>query len=305
VCDFSSHQSEHEKYDAEARVDDVISWSRKPSAAMGWYLAALISAVSMVTTTTCSSEMVLEYSVSEELPVETFVGNVATDAGFDRKYPSAAVFDRLRYKFLTLPSFGDVKFFSIDERTGVIRTATVIDRETACSETRLLTTSGRGDVQEDRCSIKFDVAVRPIEYFRIVRVRVEIVDVNDNTPTFVPDFVALEISESVQPGTEFTLPAAQDDDGPYFRVAHYDVRQVLPTTAGSLSAGPFALSVRGGNSGGNLQLRLVVRSPLDRETTDAYRFVCLLIYLRYLLIVVYRVPLTGTRSTRIVHRQSL
>jgi len=69
--------------------------------------------------------------------------------------------------------------------------------------------------------------VRPIEYFRIVRVRVEIVDINDNAPTFRPDFVALEISESAQPGTEFALPAADDADGPNFRVAHYDLRQAL------------------------------------------------------------------------------
>jgi len=58
-------------------------------------------------------------------------------------------------------------------------------------------------------------------------VRVEIVDINDNAPTFRPDFVALEISESAQPGTEFALPAADDADGPNFRVAHYDLRQAL------------------------------------------------------------------------------
>ena len=238
---------------------------------MDWYLAArLLTAVSMVTSTTCSSEMVLEYTVAEELPVETFVGNVATDAGFDRKY-SSEIFDQLRYGFLTLPSAGDLVYFSIDERTGVIRTATAIDREAACTDNRLAST-GRGDVSDERCSIKFDVAVRPIEHFRIVRVRVEIVDVNDNTPTFVPDFLALEISESVQPGTEFALPTAQDADGPYFEVAHYDLRQVLPPSETMSTAEPFSLSVRG-RSGGNFQLRLVVRSTLDRELVDVYRLV--------------------------------
>jgi len=234
---------------------------------MGWYLVRVLIAVSMVTSSTCSSEMVLEYNVDEELPVRTFVGNVATDAGFDRKYPSDT-FDQLRYGFLTLPSAGDLVYFSIDERTGVIRTATVIDRETACSDNRMLPNSDAGD---DRCSIKFDVAVRPIKYFQIVRVRVEIVDANDNTPTFVPDFLALEISESVQPGTEFALPTAEDTDGPYFRVAHYDLRQVLPPPEAS-SSKPFSLSVRG-RTGGSLQLRLVVRSVLDRESVDVYRYV--------------------------------
>jgi len=130
---------------------------------MGWYPSFLI-VVSMATSATCSTEeMVLEYTVAEQLPVKTFVGNVATDAGFDKKYPTDT-FDQLRYGFLTLPSAGDLVYFSIDEETGVIRTATTIDRETACFDNRILAGA------EDRCSIKFDVAVRPIKYFRIVRV---------------------------------------------------------------------------------------------------------------------------------------
>ena len=239
---------------------------------MGWYLAVrVLIAVSMVKSTTCSTEIVLEYAVAEELPVETFVGNVATDAGFDRNYPPA-VFDQLRYGFLTLPSAGDLVYFSIDERTGVIRTATAIDRETACTENRFLANTGRGKVDDNRCSIKFDVAVRPIEHFRIVRVRVEIVDVNDNTPTFIPDFLALQISESVQPGTQFALPSAEDADGKYFRVAHYELRQVLPPLTQSATVEPFSLRVRG-RPDGNFQLRLVARTHLDRETVDAYRYV--------------------------------
>lgn len=102
-----------------------------------------------------------------------------------------------------------------------------------------------------------------------MRVRVEIVDVNDHAPAFTPDFVALEISESVQPGTEFALPTAEDADGPHFRVAHYDLRQVLPPPGESISQ-PFSLSVRG-RPAGSFQLRLVVRSPLDREAVDVYR----------------------------------
>lgn len=240
---------------------------------MGWYLAArVLLAVSMATSTTRSGEMILEYDVAEELPVGTFVGDVATDAEFNRKHTSA-VFNQLRYGFLTLPSAGDLVYFSIDEETGVIRTASIIDRESACTDNRILApTSGSGRGENARCLIKFDVAVRPIEHFQIVRVRVEIFDVNDNAPTFSPDFLALEISESVQLGTEFALPAAEDADGARFRVAHYDLRQILPPPEASTNAQPFSLSVRG-RPGGSFQLRLVVRSQLDRETVDIYRFV--------------------------------
>jgi len=52
-----------------------------------WYLASrILIAISMAISAASSDEMVLEYTVAEELPVQTFVGNVATDAGFDRKY---------------------------------------------------------------------------------------------------------------------------------------------------------------------------------------------------------------------------
>ena len=131
---------------------------------MGWYLAArVLVAVCAMTSSAGSDEMVLEYAIAEELPVDTFVGNVATDAGFDRKY-STKTFDRLRYGFLTLPSAGDLIYFTMDKTTGVIRTAITIDREAACTDDRLpVSTSGRG-ARQNRCSIKFDVAVRPIDY---------------------------------------------------------------------------------------------------------------------------------------------
>jgi len=241
---------------------------------MGWYVAARVLLIAVSTVTSAAGrrsgeEMVLEYAVDEELPVDRFVGNVATDAGFHRKH-SSPVFDRLRYGFLTLPGDGDLVYFSIDERTGVIRTAAVIDRETACTDGRR--PIAETDDDRGRCLIKFDVAVRPIEYFRIVRVRVEIADVNDHAPTFVPDFSSLEISESVQPGTGFALPTARDADGPNFRVVHYDLRQVLPPPSTSPSTESFSLSVPD-RLGGSSQLRLVVRSPLDREAVDVYRSV--------------------------------
>jgi len=250
---------------------------------MSWYLTtrALITFVSMVTSVSCSTEMVLEYTVAEQLPVKTFVGNVATDAGLDRKYPSD-IFHQLRYGFLTLPSSGDLVYFSIDELSGVIRTATSIDRETAaCTDNRMSATSGHHKVTDNRCSIKFDVAVRPIEHFQIVRVRVEIVDVNDHSPAFVPDFLALEISESVQPGTEFALPVAEDADGAYFRVVQYELRQVLPALvdeSSSVSSERFSLRVRGraaGSANSQQLLRLVVKSALDRETVHLYRSILL------------------------------
>jgi len=49
------------------------------------------------------------------------------------------------------------------------------------------------------CFVAFDVAVHPMTYFQIVKVRVEIVDVNDNDPVFPQPTVNLELSEWTEP----------------------------------------------------------------------------------------------------------
>ena len=93
----------------------------------------------------------------EELPANSFVCNLVTELGFDRRY-DPPVADRLRFSFLTVPTVFDRNYFAIDERSGVIHTTERIDREQLCP----------GGVID--CVVQYDVAVKPMEFFEIVKV---------------------------------------------------------------------------------------------------------------------------------------
>jgi len=87
----------------------------------------------------------------------------ASTLDFNRKY-SLATLERLRFRFLSRAGVGDRALFALDERSGVLRTADRIDREAICPASA-------------DCFVAFDVAVHPMTYFQIVKVRVEIAQV--------------------------------------------------------------------------------------------------------------------------------
>ena len=103
-----------------------------------------------------------EFFIVEELPANSFVCNLVTELGFDRRYDPPVV-DRLRFSFLTTPDLADHRnYFAVDERSGVIHTTERIDRERLCP----------GGVVD--CVVQYDVAVKPMEFFEIVKVSREI-----------------------------------------------------------------------------------------------------------------------------------
>ena len=100
---------------------------------------------------------VREFFIVEELPANSFVCNLVTELGYDRRYDPPVV-DRLRFSFLTTPAVFDRNYFAIDERSGVIHTTERIDREQLCP----------GGVVD--CVVQYDVAVKPMEFFEIIKV---------------------------------------------------------------------------------------------------------------------------------------
>jgi len=99
---------------------------------------------------------ILEYYIFEELAPRQRVGNIVNDFGFADRYDRATV-ESLRFSVLKHPPY-DRRFFAVNETSGVIETTHRIDRELIC----------RGD---DDCVIKFDVAVKPMQFFQIIKVR--------------------------------------------------------------------------------------------------------------------------------------
>lgn len=192
-----------------------------------------------------SFDFYFDYFTLEEQPVSNLIGNVIIDFGLDLKY-NQTVLAALRFSFLTRNNPHN-RFFSIENQTGVIRTRSRIDREAICPGV-------------DHCSLKMDIAVQPLKYFQILQVRVEILDVNDNSPVFREARLSQQVSESAELGSGFALPQAVDADSVRNGIRSYELVPV---------GSKFELQVHRLPEGGSA-LKMIVKTKLDREAIDAY-----------------------------------
>ncbi|KAM4621847.1 protocadherin alpha-8-like [Polymixia lowei] len=132
----------------------------------------------------------IKYSIPEEVKVGSIVGNVAKDLGLE----IALLKDR---RFRIVSGSNDA-LFEVNQNNGVLYVHKNIDREELCDSNA-------------PCSINLKMVVEnPLE---IHYVGVEVMDVNDNSPSFQEEAKVLEISESTVPGKPFQLPPARDPDG--------------------------------------------------------------------------------------------
>ena len=208
-------------------------------------LLVVVAAVDIVSTSLDGPA--LEYHIMEELPAHTLIGNVGKDAKLTDKYDQS-VFDRLTYSFLGL---GDAKqkYFTLEEQTGFIRTTSQIDRDKICP-------------YELTCYVWLDVAIQPPQYFQVIKIKVDIHDVNDHRPEFPQKAIALTIPESAMPGSLYALPTATDTDSAGYGIQRYDLasdtkRFELKTTINSID--------------GSTDVRLMLKRSLDREQEVFYQ----------------------------------
>ncbi len=188
----------------------------------------------------------IHYKLLEELEADTYVGDVAVDAKLNSKYNSTEL-AKLRFSFLTQPDLNR-EYFYIHETSGVIRTTGRIDRDVICPA-------------QPSCVLKFDVAVRPVKFFQIIKVTIEILDMNDNPPVFPRRHVLHQMSESAVPGTSFSVPAATDPDSSVYSVKSYRLNS---------RSDKFDLRVRE-TADGTTDLRIVLNGELDRESMEYYQ----------------------------------
>lgn len=172
----------------------------------------------------------LTLSVKEGLPAKTIVGDLG--AGLSR--PSTGFFiseSRDSYVFRDL---------EIDADTGIISTAVVLDRES-------------------RERYEFVAATLTGE---MIKVKIEVKDVNDHSPVFPSEEVDLEISELSPPGSRFQLEGAKDEDEGEFGTRGY---RITESEMGEL----FHLEYRSGSES-HPSLDLILTNKLDRETQAFY-----------------------------------
>ncbi|XP_026185839.1 protocadherin beta-16-like isoform X9 [Mastacembelus armatus] len=176
----------------------------------------------------------VSYSINEEMPLGSVVGNVADDLGLDvekLKSRNARVY------------FGDSReYVELNKARGVLLIKERIDREALCGQTM-------------PCALHFQVILeKPIEFYRII---LEIVDINDNPPAFEKGDIGFKISESAVTGSKFDLEGAVDLDVGINGLQAY----VLQPTDN------FALKLHS-QADGSRNVEMVLKQPLDREKSE-------------------------------------
>lgn len=187
----------------------------------------------------------LPYRISEQENPGARLGDLINDSGFKRKYQKHEI-QQLEFRFLSEP----VIPLALGLKDGILRTKGVIDRDTIASCR-----------QKELCEVSADVTVQPVDFFRIIKISVEVIDINDNPPRFTDSNIFLSIQESAAVGSTFLLPSATDPDSPEFGVKRYELRSNFNKFG--LRATP--------KLDGFLDVRLLLRERLDRETEDEYR----------------------------------
>nr|XP_038042546.1 protocadherin gamma-A2-like [Anas platyrhynchos] len=181
----------------------------------------------------------LRYSVPEELPKGSFVGDVAKDLALQ---PAA-----LRDRGARVVSADRTQYFTLHANSGHLVTAERLDREQLC---RLM----------EQCVLRCEVIVEG--EMKVYRIEVEITDINDNAPSFGEAEKELRMSETTAPGSRFPLVEAHDPDVGMNSLQSYELS----------GDEHFSLSVQAG-ADGEKRPELVLAKALDREEAAFHELV--------------------------------
>ncbi|XP_034512042.1 protocadherin gamma-A11 isoform X10 [Ailuropoda melanoleuca] len=178
----------------------------------------------------------IRYSVPEETDKGFFVGNISKDLGLELW--------ELAERRVRIISRDRMQLFALNPRSGSLITAGRLDREELCETL-------------SSCFLNIEILVE--DTLKIYGVEVEIMDVNDNAPSFQEAEIEIKVSEHATPGSRFPLPSARDPDVGMNSLQRY---QLNPNRY-------FSLQMRGGTDGAK-NPELVLEGSLDREKEAAH-----------------------------------
>ncbi|TRZ14494.1 hypothetical protein HGM15179_012627 [Zosterops borbonicus] len=181
----------------------------------------------------------LRYSVPEEMPKGSFVGDVAKDLGLH--------LPALRDQGVRVVSEGSTQYFALHGKTGHLVTAERIDREQLCERVQ-------------QCVLRCELIVEG--EMQVYGILVEITDINDNAPSFRAAEKELRVSETTAPGSRYHLPEAHDPDSGRNSLQSYELS----------GDEHFSLAVQTG-PGGDQRPELVLAKALDREEAAFHELV--------------------------------
>nr|XP_023698588.1 protocadherin gamma-C3-like [Paramormyrops kingsleyae] len=171
------------------------------------------------------------YSVNEESDPGTTVGNLAKDLNIHGH--------ELESRRFHIAAGTNERYFGVDIKTGMLYVKERIDREAHCG-------------RNVKCSLHLEAMAKSPP--KLYRFDVNILDINDNAPSFRVANSHLNISELALPGERFTLPKASDADVGNNAVKSY---RLSPNEH-------FSLEVQSGGEQ-SVSAELVLQKALDRE----------------------------------------
>ncbi|XP_026697084.1 protocadherin-16 [Athene cunicularia] len=174
----------------------------------------------------------LDLQIDEEQPAGTIIGDISAGLPLGTS--------AYMYFISAQESSGVTTDLGIDENTGIIKTARVLDRET-----------------RDHYSF---IAVTPEGV--TVEVNIQVNDINDHAPAFPKQHRTFQIPEHTPIGSRFPLDPAFDADSGLLNTQGYVIK-------GENVGQAFRLETRRGPNG-VLYLDLVVSNVLDRENRSSY-----------------------------------
>ncbi|XP_049324718.1 protocadherin beta-16-like isoform X42 [Astyanax mexicanus] len=178
----------------------------------------------------------VRYSIPEEMAKGSMVGNIAQDLDLDLK--------RLKSGNARIFSGDSTEYIELNKESGRLLIKEKIDRESLCAKTTA-------------CALHLQMILEsPMEMYTIT---VEIMDINDNAPTFQNKQMRLEISESAVTGARFVLEKAVDSDVGTNGLKSYSLQ---PTDH-------FVLELQN-MAEGRKNVEMVLQRPLDREQQERF-----------------------------------
>ncbi|VDP11182.1 unnamed protein product [Onchocerca flexuosa] len=169
-----------------------------------------------------STKIKLELEVN--IPEGTLVGKIALESN-------------LSYRLN-----GHNQFASVDIETGEVRISAPLDRETIASNGTI-------------------ILILTAEPMTIIAIRINVLDINDNSPTFPSKYMNVSIVESAVIGSRIRLQGANDPDlAENGTITNYELK----------NGEEFFTLIRSSNNSSGDILLLELLAKLDRETKDLF-----------------------------------